>query len=180
LIRTKINLLPEGIREVRIVEIEGSFLSLFLSLSFLLFLISCQEKPPQTGHRVIAEAVRTLLDKAYAGADYPTYRAELLKLEAIVSQEQKNTPVPLQPKTAEMLGYLRTAGEILRWQTEQNTSTPSSNDPLVQDWIEQYPFLSAALGAHTPEVFDVQTALTLLWDKSNAVLPQFQIKSRPL
>jgi hypothetical protein len=158
-----------------------SFLSLFLSLSFLLFLISCQERPPQTGHRVIAEAVRALLDKAYAGANYPTYRAELLKLEAIVSQEQKNTPVPLQPKTAEMLGYLRTAGEILRWQTELNTSASSStNAPLVQGWIGQYSFLSAAVGAHTPEVFDVQTALILLWDKTNAVLPLFQVKSRPV
>jgi hypothetical protein len=158
-----------------------SFLSLFLSLSFPFFLISCQERPPQTGHRVIAEAVRALLDKAYAGADYPTYRAELLKLEAIVSQEQKNTPLPLQPKTAEMLGYLRTTSEILRWQTEQNTSIPSSaNDPLVQGWIGQYPFLRAAVGAHTPEVFDVQTALILLWDKTNAVLPQFQVKSRPI
>lgn len=158
-----------------------SFLSLFLSLSFPLFLISCQEQTPHTGHRVIAAAVRALLDKAYAGIDYPTYRDELLTLEAIVTQEQKNTPVPLQPKTAEMLGYLRTAGEILHWQTELNTSASSStNVPLVQSWVRQYPFLGAAVGAHTPEVFDAQTALTLLWDKTNAVLPQFQVKSRPL
>ena len=102
-------------------------------------------------------------------------------LEAIVTQEQKNTPAPLQPKTAEMLGYLRTAGEILRWQTEVNTSAPSStNAPHVQGWVRQHPFLGAAVGAHTPEVFDAQTALILLWDKTNAVLPQFQVKSRPL
>src|SRR5688572_11006499 len=93
-------------------------LSLSLSLSACLLLISCQEQTPHTGHRVIAAAVRVLLDKAYAGIDYPTYRDELLMLEAIVTQEQKNTPAPLRPKTAEMLGYLRTAGEILRWQTE--------------------------------------------------------------
>ena len=158
-----------------------SVLFFSLSLSFSLLLVSCQEQTPQTGHRIIAEAVRALLDKAYAGADYPIYRAELLKLEAIVTQEQKNTPVPLQPKTAEMLGYLRTAGEILRWQTEQNTSASSSaNDRFVQGWIEQYPFLSAAVGALTPDIFDGQTAVTLLWDKTNAVLPEFQVKSRPL
>ena len=86
------------------------FLSLALSLSFSLLLVSCQAQTPQTGHRIIAEAVRELLDKAYAGADYPTYREELLKLEAIVTKEQKNTPVLLQPKTIELLGYLRTAG----------------------------------------------------------------------
>lgn len=158
-----------------------SFLSLFLSLSFPLFLISCQEQTPHTGHRVIAAAVRALLDKAYAGIDYPTYRDELLTLEAIVTQEQKNTPVPLQPKTAEMLGYLRTAGEILRWQMEQPSAALSSaNDPFVKSWLGQYPFLSAAVGAHTPNVFDVQTAVTLLWDKTNTALPQFQVKSRPL
>jgi len=154
---------------------------LSLSLSFSLFLVSCQEQTSQTGHRIIAAAVRALLDKAYAEVDYPIYRAELLKLEAIVTQEQKNTPVPLQPKTAEMLGYLRTAGEILRWQTEQNTSASSSaNDRFVQGWIEQYPFLSAAVGALTSDIFDGQTAVTLLWDKTNAVLPEFQVKSRPL
>jgi hypothetical protein len=158
-----------------------SFLLLFPLLSFSLFLIFCQEQTPHTGHRVIAAAVRALLNKVYAGIDYPTYRAELLKLEAIVTQEQKNTPVPLQPKTAEMLGYLRTADEILRWQTEQNTSASSSaNDRFVQGWIEQYPFLSAAVGALTPDIFDGQTAVTLLWDKTNAVLPEFQVKNRPL
>jgi hypothetical protein len=158
------------------------FVLLPFAFCLLPFVLSaCQEQTPQTGHRIIAEAVRALLDKAYAGADYPTYRAELLKLEAIVTQEQKNTPVPLQPKAAEMLGYLRTAGEILRWQTEQNTwASSSTNAPLVHGWIGRYPFLRAAVGAHTPEVFDVQTALTLLWDKTNAVLPQFQVKSRPL
>jgi hypothetical protein len=159
----------------------SSSLSLALSLSFFLFLTACQEQTPQTGHRIIAEAVRALLDKAYAGADYPTYHAELFKLEAIVTQEQTNTPVPLRPKTVEMLGYLRTAGEILRWQTEQNTSAFSSaNAPVVQGWVGRYSFLSAAVGAHTPGVFDVQTALSLLWDKTNAVLPQFQVKSRSL
>lgn len=156
-------------------------LSLSLSLSFSLLLVSCQEQTPQTGHRVIAEAVRSLLDKAYAGADYPTYRDELHKLEVIFAKEQNNTPVHLQSKAEEMLGYLRTAGDILRWQVEKNPTAPSSaNNPLVQGWIGRYSFLSAAVGALTPDVFDVQTALILLWDKTNAVLPQFQVKSRPL
>ena len=157
------------------------FLSLSLSLSFSFLLVSCQAQTPQTGHRVIAEAVRELLDKAYAGADYPTYRDELHKLEVVIAKEQNNTPVLLQSKTEEMLGYLRMASEILRWQMEQKTSISSSaNDPLVQRWIRQYAFLGAAVGAHTPDVFDVQTAVTLLWDKTNAVLPEFQVKSRPL
>ena len=158
------------------------FLSLLsLSLSLSLFLVSCQRQPPQTGHRVIAEAIRALLDKAYAGADYSTYRDEMHKLEALMTQEQKNTPLHLQPKAEEMLVYLRTAGEILLWQMEQPPAAPSSaNDVLVQGWIGRYPFLSAAVGALTPDVFDGQTAVTLLWDKTNAVLPQFQVKSRPL
>jgi hypothetical protein len=76
-----------------------------------------------------------------------------------------------------MLGYLRTAGEILRWSGEKNPPPPSSaHDPLVQGWIERYAFLSAALGAHAADEFDVQTALLLLWDKTNAVMPEFQIK----
>jgi hypothetical protein len=80
-----------------------------------------------------------------------------------------------------MLGYLRTAGDIWRWHAEQNPPVPSpANAPLVQEWIGRYSFLSAAIGAHTPDEFDVQTALTLLWDKTNAVLPEFQVKSRPL
>ena len=162
----------------------SSLLCPLLSLCLCLSLSSsfpAKNKRLRQGIASSRKRYRALLDKAYAGADYPTYRAELLKLEAIVTQEQKNTPVPLQPKTAEMLGYLRTAGEILRWQTEQNTSASSStNDRFVQGWIEQYPFLSAAVGAHTPDIFDGQTAVTLLWDKTNAVLPEFQVKSRPL
>lgn len=158
-----------------------SFLSLFLLLSFSHLLISCQEQAPQTGHRVIAEAIRALLDKAYAGADYSTYRDEMHKLEALMTQEQKNTPLHLQSKAEEMLAYLHTAGEILRWQMEQSSAAPSSaNDVLVQGWIGRYSFLSAAVGALTPGVFDGQTAVTLLWDKTNAALPQFQVKSRPL
>jgi len=154
---------------------------LSLSLSACLFLVSCQEQTPQTGHRVIAEAVRSLLNKAYAGVDYPTYRDEVHKLEVIIAKEQDNTPARLRSKAEEMLGYLRTAEEILRWQAEKNTTaSPSANDPLIQEWIGRYSFLSAAVGSHTPDVFDVQTALTLLWDKTNAVLPQFQVKSRPL
>jgi hypothetical protein len=125
--------------------------------------------------------VRALLDKAYAGTDYPTYRAELRGLEATIAKEQNNTPARLRPKTEEMLGYLRTAGDIWRWQAEQaSPALPSANDPLVRGWIGRYSFLGAAVGAHTPDVFDVQTALALLWDKTNAVLPEFQMKSRPL
>ena len=122
-----------------------------------------------------------MLDKAYAGVDYPTYREELFKLDARVTKEQKNTPALLQPKIVEMLSYLHTAGDILRWQAEQpSPSSPPAYNPQVQNWISQYSFLSAAIGARTPDVFDIQTALSLLWDKTNAVLPEFQVKSRPL
>jgi hypothetical protein len=149
----------------------------FASCLLPLALPACQEQPPQTGHRIIAEAVRALLDKAYAGADYPAYRNELRKLEAVITREQQHVPVRLRPKVEEMLGLLRTAGDILRWQAGRTDNTrTATNDPVVHGWIRQYPFLGAAVGAHTPGVFDVQTAVTLLWDKTNAVLPEFQIK----
>lgn len=156
-------------------------LLLFLLIPFLFLQTACEKRAPQTGQRVIAEAVRALLDKAYAGIDYPTYRDNLKELEAITAQHLDTTPWHLRPQAEQMLNYLQTAEAILRWQAEQsNVGTPSADDQAVAVWIERYPFLRAALGARTANVFDVSTAVTLLWDKTNAILPGFQIKSKPL
>jgi len=156
-------------------------LSLSLSLSLCVLLIACEKPPPQTGQRVIAAAVRALLDQSYAGIDYPTYRDSLKDLEALTAQHLDTTPFSLRPLAEQMLDYLRTAEEILRWQTEQGKAgLPSSDDKMVKAWVERYPFLRAAIGAHTANVFDVPTALTLLWDKTNTTLPAFQMKSKPL
>jgi hypothetical protein len=152
---------------------------LFSFVSFLI--IACQPSPPQTGHREIAAAVRTLLDKSYAGIDYPTYQAALKEVEAISAARLERTPHDLQARVDQMLEYLRTAEEILRWQSQhQRESEHQTNDPVVRAWTERYPFLQAAVGARTQSEFDVPTALTLLWDKTDEVLRGLQIKSAPL
>ena len=152
-------------------------LSLFLALS--LFLTACQDQAPQTGHQFIAAAVRKLLDKSYAGIEYPAYRDGLTEVETIVTQQLTLTPYHLRPKTEEMLTYLRTAEEVLRWQAE-HSNTQAVDTKLVTVWVDRYPFLRAAIGAQTNSAFDVGTALILLWDKTSALLPNFQVKSKPL
>jgi len=154
--------------------------------SFLLFFLlpslnACQSQTPQTGHRVIAAAVRSILDKAYAGVDHQTYRAALYEVEAASRTYLSTTPHDLQDRVNEILAYLRTAEEILQWQSErQGESKRQATDPAVRTWIERYPFLQAAIGARTQGEFDVPTALTLLWDKTDEVLRGLQVKSAPL
>ncbi|MBI3302841.1 MAG: hypothetical protein HYZ72_12320 [Deltaproteobacteria bacterium] len=151
-------------------------------LLLLLFLLgACPEQTPQTGHRVIAAAVRGLLDKSYAGIDYPTYRDSLREVDAVCAEQRKATPTHLRDRVEQMLAYLRTAEEILRWQAEQgNGQEQPPDNPRVAAWIDRYPFLRAAVGAHTANVFDPDTALVLLWDKTDEVLRGFQVKSNPL
>lgn len=150
-------------------------------LLLLSVLLACQPSPPQTGHREIAAAVRRLLDKAYAGIDYPAYRLALTEVEAVSTTNIHTTPPELQDKVREILAYLQTAEEILRWQTEHKTDAEQKRtDPLVTTWTERYPFLRAALGARHKDEFDVPTALTLLWDKTDEVLRGLQLKSKPL
>ena len=155
------------------------------SASFLLFILflssACQSQLPQTGHQVFAATVRNLLDKSYAGIDYPTYQAALKEVETITTTQRERIPQDLRNKVQQILEYLRTAAEILRWQSEhQIESERQANDLVVRAWIERYPFLQAAVGARTQNIFDTQTAVTLLWDKTDEVLRGLQIKSAPL
>jgi hypothetical protein len=147
----------------------------------LFFTLSCQTPLPQTGHQEIAAAVRVLLDKAYAGVDYPTYQDALKEVEAISAARLEQTPHDLQARVDQMLEYLRAAEEILRWQSQyRRESERQATDLAVRAWTERYPFLQAAVGARTQSEFDVPTALILLWDKTDEVLRGFQIKSAPL
>ena len=159
----------------------ASFPLMFLALPllFLLLFTACQHSRPQTGHQIIAMAVRQLLDTSYAGIDYLTYRDGLRAVEAVVAQQLESTPRSLRTTAEEILAYLRTAEEILRWQAE-HSDTQTVDPALVAAWTKQHPFLQAAVGAQTKSVFDVGTALILLWDKANALLPSFQVKSKPL
>jgi len=152
---------------------------MLLALPLFLLLTSCHDQSPQNGHQLIAAAVRNLLDKSYAGIEYPAYREGLKGVEMVMAQQLEFTPPPLRPRAEEMLSYLRTAEEILRWQAESGKSQ-TVNTKLVASWIDRHPFLRAAVGAQTNSAFDVGTALILLWDKTNALLPSFQVKSRPL
>jgi hypothetical protein len=155
------------------------------SVLFLLFILllssACQSQTPQTGHRMIAAAVRSLLDKAYAGVDYQTYRAALYEVETASNAYLSATPHHLQDKVNEILAYLRTAEEILRWQTERtNEEKRPIADPAVTNWTERYSFLRAAVGAQGQSGFDAPTALTLLWDKADGVLRGLQVKNKPI
>lgn len=78
-----------------------------------------------------------------------------------------------------MLAYLRTAEEILRWQAEY-VGLHTVDPKLVEAWLKRHPFLRAAIGAQTHNAFDVGTAVSLLCDTINAILPSYQVKSKPL
>jgi hypothetical protein len=157
-----------------------------LCMVFLLFLLfvlsSCHKQPHQTGHQHIALAVRQLLDQSYAGIDYPTYRDSLQKIEEVAAAQLPATPSQLRGQVAQMLTYLRTAEEVLRWKAEGGATEERQDTQVVAAWIERYPFLRIAKGARAdaPEVFDPDTALTLLWDKADEMLRQLQVKSTPL
>ena len=88
----------------------ASFPLMFLALPLLFFLLftACQHSRPQTGHQLIAVAVRQLLDTSYAGIDYLTYRDGLRAVEAIVAQQLESTPRSLRTTAEEILAYLRT------------------------------------------------------------------------
>ena len=163
-----------------VVSLASLSFRFFVFLLLLSVFLACQPSSPQTGHRVIAAAVRSLLDKAYAGVDHQTYRAALHEVEAASRTYLSTTPHDLQDRVNEILAYLRTAEEILRWQAEHPNEQRQTNDPAVTNWIERYPFLRAAVGAQGQSGFDAPTALTLLWDKTDEVLRGLQVKSAPL
>jgi hypothetical protein len=148
-------------------------------LALLIFLTSCHDQSPQNGHQLIAAAVRSLLDRSYAGIEYPAYRNGLKEVEEVVAQQLEHTPHHLRLIAEEMLTYLRTAEEVLRWQAEHGHSQ-AVDTALVAAWVARHPFLRAAIGAQTDSVFDISTALILLWDQTSALMPSFQVKSKPL
>lgn len=138
-----------------------------------------QSQPAQTGHQEIAAAIRELLTRSYAGIDYLAYRDGLTRVETVVAEHLPDTPAQLRDHVAQMLAYLRTAEEILRWQAERGAGRADAGDRAATSWIGRYPFLRMAVGARAeaPQAFDAQTAVTLLWDKTDELLRGLQLKS---
>ena len=158
--------------------------SLWLFLFF--FPVSCQwlDQPPQTGHQKIAAAIRSLLDQAYAGADHTSYKTALQSLESLAAIQLDAVPSHLKAQVEQMLTNLRTAEEVLHWDTERKVATqptPVSEAPFTA-WIRRHTFLQAAVGAkaEAPNAFDTETALNLLWDQANEILRDVQVKNSPI
>lgn len=150
-----------------------------LALAFFL-LFSCDQlrTQPLTGHRDIAAALRPLLDLGYAGLDYPTYHAEFQAFQTVVQQKIEETPHEMRPYVNTIMTYLRVANKVLEWHAQQHTEQP----PQLTTWIAHHPFLKAALGARleAPHVFDVETALQLLFEKTDETLVAMQVKNKPI
>ena len=72
---------------------------LFCGFLFLFFLLSCDQisQQPLTGHRDIAVALRSLLDLAYTGPDYPTYHAEFQSFAKHVQEKIETAPHEMRP-----------------------------------------------------------------------------------
>ena len=151
-----------------------------LALAFL-FPASCDQlrNQPLTGHRDIAAALRPLLDLAYAGPDYPTYHAEFQAFQTVVQQKMEETPYEMRPYVETILVYLHVADKVLEWQAQQHTE---QQPPQLTAWITHYPFLKAALGARleAPHAFDTETALQLLFEKTDETLVAMQVKNKPI
>ena len=151
-----------------------------LALAFL-FPSSCDQlrNQPLTGHRDIAAALRPLLDLAYAGPDYPTYHAEFQAFQTVVQQKIEVTPYEMRPYVETIMTYLHVADKVLEWQAQQHTE---QQPPQLAAWITHYPFLKAALGARleAPHAFDTETALQLLFEKTDQTLVAMQVKNKPI
>ena len=151
-----------------------------LALAFL-FPSSCDQLRNQrlTGHRDIAAALRPLLDLAYAGLDYPTYHAEFQAFQDIVQQKIEETPHEMRPYVETIVVYLHVADNVLEWQAQQHTE---QQPPQLTAWITHHPFLKAALGARleAPHAFDAETALQLLFEKTDQTLVAMQVKNKPI
>ncbi len=151
-----------------------------LALAFF-FPSSCDQLRNQrlTGHRDIAAALRPLLDLAYAGLDYPTYHAEFQAFQDIVQQKIEETPHEMRPYVETIVVYLHVADNVLEWQAQQHTE---QQPPQLTAWITHHPFLKAALGARleAPHAFDAETALQLLFEKTDQTLVAMQVKNKPI
>ncbi len=147
----------------------------------LLCPLSCDQisQQPLTGHRDIAVALRSLLDLAYTGPDYPTYHAEFQSFAKHVQEKIETTPHAMRPYVSTIMAYLRTADEVLQWQTLQSEG---QRPPQLATWTGHYPFLKAAIGARfeAPQAFDVETALQLLFEKTDQTLVAMQVKNKPI
>ena len=151
-----------------------------LACAFLLF-SSCDQlrSQPLTGHRDIAAALRPLLDLAYAGPDYPTYHAEFQAFQTLVQQKIEETPHEMRPYVETIMAYLHVADKVLEWHAQQPEEPPP---PQLTAWVADYPFLKAALGARleAPHAFDTETALQLLFEKTDQTLVAMQVKNKPI
>jgi hypothetical protein len=143
--------------------------------------LSCDQlsDQPVTGHRDIAVALRSLLDLAYTGPNYPTYHAEFQSFAKHVQEKIEATPHEMRPYVRTIMAYLRTADEVLQWQAQQSED---QRPPQLTTWTGRYPFLKAAIGARfdAPQAFDVETALQLLLEKTDQTLVAMQVKNKPI
>ena len=141
--------------------------------------------PPLYGHREIAAALRPLLDIGYAEPDYPTYHTAFLSFQDVVREKMDATPHEMRPFVERILGYLQVADEVLAWQDRQ-AGNDRSGDPAAPPqlgvWTEHYPFLKAAVGARLdkPYTFDAETAVQMLFEKTDQTLVAMQIKNKPI
>ena len=146
-----------------------------------LFPASCDQlrNQPLAGHRDIAAALRPLLDLAYAGPDYPTYHAEFQAFQTVVQQKIEVTPYEMRPYVETIMAYLHVADKVLEWHAQQHTE---QQPPQLTAWITHHPFLKAALGARleAPQAFDAETALQLLFEKTDQTLVAMQVKNKPI
>ena len=151
-----------------------------LALAFL-FPFYCDQlrTQPLTGHRDIAAALRPLLDLAYAGLDYPTYHAEFQAFQNVVQQKIAVTPHEMRPYVETIVAYLHVADNVLEWQAQQH---PEQQPPQLTTWTARHPFLKAAIGARleAPHAFDAETALQLLFEKTDQTLVAMQVKNKPI
>ncbi len=151
-----------------------------LALAFL-FPSSCDQlrNQPLTGHRDIAVALRPLLDLGYAGLDYPTYHAEFQAFQTLVQQKMEETPHEMRPYVNTIVAYLQVADKVLEWHAQQ---PEEQQPPQLTTWTAHHPFLKAAIGARleAPHAFDTETALQLLFEKTDETLVAMQIKNKPI
>jgi len=149
--------------------------------SVFLFFSSCDQlrNQPLTGHRDIAAALRPLLDLGYAGLDYPTYHAEFQAFQTLVQQKMEETPHEMRPYVNTIVTYLQVADKVLEWYAQQ---PEEQQPPQFTTWVTDYPFLKAAIGARleAPQAFDTETALQLLFEKTDETLVAMQVKNKPI
>ena len=146
----------------------------------LLFPLSCDQltDQPLTGHRDIAAALRPLLDLAYTEPDYPTYHVEFESFSNVVQEKIGVTPHEMRPFVESIMAYLQIADKVLEWHAQQKGQNP----PQLTSWTTDHSFLKAAVGARleSPDVFDAETALQMLFEKTDQTLVAMQIKNKPI